>query len=55
MIRIECTEYEKEAIILAFENQCPFEPVTIEDCNEDSDCECCFEENIEFIVGEELK
>lgn len=55
MIRIECTEFEKDTILLALEDWCPFEPETIKECNEDSDCEYCFEKNIEFIVGEEIK
>lgn len=55
MIRIECTEYEQDIILKAFNGWCPFEDGTIEDCNEDSRCDECLAENIEFVVGDEIK
>ena len=52
MIKIECTKHEKKIILIALEDWCPFKQGTIQDCNEDSDCNDCKEKNIKFTVME---
>ena len=47
-IQINCTKYEGIMIKEALVDTCPFKFRTIKKCGEDSDCNECIDENIEF-------
>lgn len=50
-IKITCCESDKNTILGAFDNLCPFSPYT-DICGEGNDdiCRKCLEQNIEFII-----
>ena len=51
-IQINCTECEAKSIRLALTGMCIFEFITMKNCHEESDCNECLDDNIEFNILE---
>ena len=49
-MKIECTEIEKGKILKMFENGCPFDDMNMEHCGEDTRCDECMQDNIEWDI-----